>query len=239
MRAFEARVGEGSPVPLAYYHETGEMADTLRAARAVMGGQLGHVGIVGLGTGSFLCHRQAGETWAVYEIDKAVIDVASNPAYFRFISDCGPETRMVLGDARLTLEAEPDKKFDYLLIDAFSSDSIPVHLMTREAVALFFSKLGPNGMLALHISNRYLELASVLAAIAQTDGYAIRIAEHGSGEGETRPDQVFGSEVVVLARNEADFGPILDSERWTNCQRRPDHTLDGRLFEHRRRDHPL
>ncbi|WP_305988028.1 fused MFS/spermidine synthase [Roseibium sp. MMSF_3544] len=214
MSAFDAETGKGSPVPLAYYHETGEMADTLRAAREGAGGPLGQIGIVGLGTGSFLCHRQDGETWTVYEIDKAVIDVASNPAYFRFISDCGPETRMVLGDARLTLEAEPDRKFDYLLIDAFSSDSIPVHLMTREAIDLFFSKLSADGVLALHISNRYLELASVLAAIAETDGYVIRFAKRGTTKGEERPDQVFESDVVVLARDEADLGTILENPRW-------------------------
>lgn len=214
MSAFDPEIGEGSPEPLAYYHETGEMAATLHAARASAGGDLGHVGVVGLGTGSFLCHRAPGETWTVYEIDKSVIDVASNPSYFRFISDCGPDTKMVLGDARLTLEAEPDSKFDYLLIDAFSSDSIPVHLMTREAIDLFFSKIGENGLLAMHISNRYLELASVLAAIAELDGYAIRFASHKPGDRQERPDQVFASNVMVFARDEADLGPLLDNERW-------------------------
>ncbi|MET1413823.1 fused MFS/spermidine synthase [Roseibium sp. HPY-6] len=218
MSAFDAEVGKGSPEPLAYYHETGEMADTLRAARASAGTGMGHVGVVGLGTGSFLCHSLPGETWTVYEIDRSVIDVASNPAYFRFISDCGPDTKMVLGDARLTLEAEPDGKFDYLLIDAFSSDSIPVHLMTREAIALFFSKIEENGLLALHISNRYLELASVLAAIAEADGYSIRFAEHGAIEGETRPDQVFAANVMVFARDEADLGPLLDNPRWNEVR---------------------
>nr|WP_319385908.1 fused MFS/spermidine synthase [uncultured Roseibium sp.] len=214
MNAFEPEIGEGSPEPLAYYHETGEMAATLHAARASAGGALGQVGVVGLGTGSFLCHRNASETWTVYEIDKSVIDVASNPTYFRFISDCGPNTKMVLGDARLTLDAEPDGKFDYLLIDAFSSDSIPVHLMTREAINLFFSKIGQNGLLAMHISNRYLELASVLAAIAETDGYAIRFASYGEDESPDRPEQVFKANVMVFARDEADLGPLLDDSRW-------------------------
>ena len=214
MSAFEAETGNGSPEPLAYYHETGEMAATLHAARASAGNALGHVGVVGLGTGSFLCHRNPGETWTVYEIDKSVIDVASNPSYFRFISDCGPDTKMVLGDARLTLEAEPDSKFDYLLIDAFSSDSIPVHLMTREAINLFFSKIGDNGLLAMHISNRYLELASVLAAIAENDGYAIRYASYTSDENQDRPEQVFKANVMVFAREEAELGPLLDDGRW-------------------------
>ncbi|MEL7529412.1 MAG: fused MFS/spermidine synthase, partial [Pseudomonadota bacterium] len=214
MNAFEPEIGKGSPEPLAYYHESGEMAATLHAARASAGTGLGHVGIVGLGTGSFLCHRNAGETWTVYEIDKSVIDVASNPSYFRFISDCGPDTKMVLGDARLTLNAERDGKFDYLLIDAFSSDSIPVHLMTREAIRLFFSKVGENGLLAMHISNRYLELASVLAAIAETDGYAIRYASYAADENQDRPDQVFKANVMVFARKEAGLGPLLDDGRW-------------------------
>ncbi len=214
MDAFGPEPGTGRPEPLAYYHVTGEMMDTLTAARAVTGGPLGRAAVVGLGTGSLLCHRDPAEIWTVYEIDQAVIDVASNPAYFRFVSDCAPDTKMVLGDARLTLESEPDGQLDYLLIDAFSSDSIPVHLMTREAIALFFSKLSDNGLLALHISNRYLELASVLAAIADQDGYVIRYAQFDKSKADTKPDQVFGANVAVLARHEADFGPLLANPRW-------------------------
>ncbi len=212
--AFEAEVGQGTPEPLAYYHVSGEMADTLRAARDNSGGTLSHAGIVGLGTGSFLCHRQDGESWTVYEIDKAVIDVASNPSYFRFVSDCGSGMEMVLGDARLTLNDAADDMFDYLLIDAFSSDAIPVHLMTREAIALYLAKLAPHGILALHISNRHLELASVLAAIAEQDGYAIRFAESGRDENVARPDQVYGSDVVALARHEIHLAPLLSDPRW-------------------------
>jgi spermidine synthase len=152
------------------------MAAALSPMQERRGGAMSLVCADGLGTGSIICHAAPGEAWTFYEIDRIVVDAARDPALFSFMPECGPDVPVVIGDARLTLADEPDGAFDFLLIDAFSSDSIPAHLMTREAVLLYRSKLAPDGMLVFHISNRYLELEGVLAAIAADVGLEIRSA---------------------------------------------------------------
>jgi spermidine synthase len=207
----------GAPEPLAYYHSSGALADSLfaaqelwaKAARSVAP----HVGIVGLGTGSMLCHRKDGERWTNYEIDKAVVDAAANPKLFRFISECGMGDPIIIGDARLKLADEPAGTFDYLQIDAFSSDAIPAHLLTRQAFDLYFSRLAPSGMLAIHISNRYLEIASILQAIAAEGGYDARIrTSRPTPEQEMR--RVHASTVVVMARNEQALARLATDQEW-------------------------
>lgn len=201
------------PVPLSYYHETGGIARALKAAQAAHGGAVGRAGAVGLGTGSVLCHAAPGEEWISYEIDRSVVDAARDPRLFRFIPDCAPGAPIVIGDARITLAEEPDGGFDFLLIDAFSSDAIPVHLMTREAVALYMRKLAANGMLVMHISNRYLELASVLAAVAEVEGLEIRAGVFGKPEGGD--DYVLASHVAVMARTTEGLGSIAHDPDWS------------------------
>ncbi len=121
------------------------------------------IGIVGLGAGTLSCYTKAQQTWTFYELDPLVVDIASNPKYFTYISQCNPKMTMKVGDARLSLEKEPDHKFDLFIIDAFSSDSIPTHLLTQEAIKLYFKKIKPGGILALHITNRHLALKKVLS----------------------------------------------------------------------------
>jgi len=202
------------PEPLTYYHETGGMAAALRATQNRLGGTLKTGGIVGLGTGSLLCHTKSGETWTVFEIDAGVVRTASDPALFSFVPECGSNARIVVGDARLTLKDEPNGQFDYLLIDAFSSDSIPVHLITSEAIGLYFDKISDDGLLVLHISNRHMELKSVLAAIAQEGGWQIRAGRFNAPKAEDGPNFILDSIVVAMAREDAHFGEILGDERW-------------------------
>ena len=156
-----------TPTPATYYYPGGPMVKGIDAARVASGKlETGLVaGVVGLGAGSLACSTRAGESWRFYEIDPVVVKVARDPKRFTFLSRCRPDADIVLGDARLTLTREPAGKFDYLLIDAFSSDAVPVHLLTVEALQLYFDKLAPNGILAMHVSNRHLDLAEVLAAV--------------------------------------------------------------------------
>jgi hypothetical protein len=121
------------------------------------------IGIVGLGAGTLTCYTKGQQDWTFYELDPLVVDIASNPTYFTYISQCNPKMAIKVGDARLSLEKEPNHKFDLFVIDAFSSDSIPTHLLTQEAIKLYFDKLKPDGILALHITNRHLALKNVLA----------------------------------------------------------------------------
>jgi hypothetical protein len=145
--------------------------------------------------------------------------MARDPSYFRYITQCAPDVPIVLGDARLTL-AQSQDKYDLIILDAFSSDAIPIHLMTREAMALYVKKLAPNGMVVMHLSNRHLELASVAAGIAQANGLIARVKD-GGDEGADDEENKYTSTVAAAARSEADFGPLAKSESWAVTQPDP------------------
>ena len=205
------------PEPLTYYHRTGGIANSLFAAQQKWAlsplGRNANIGVVGLGTGSMFCHRKPNENWTYFEIDKAVVSAASDPSIFQFVHDCGQNDPIVLGDARLKLLDQPDRKFDYLLVDAFSSDAIPVHLMTVEAFKMYFSKMTDDGILVIHISNRYAELASVIQAVAKTNGYTGRFGSFNFDNSKIS-DYIIPSNVVVLAKTEAALGRIADDPKW-------------------------
>ena len=127
-------------------------------------GEKGRYGVVGLGTGSLSCYAKEGERWRIFEIDPVVIGISSNPRNFSFLANCQPNPDIVVGDARLTLAKEPSGSFDLIIVDAFSSDAIPIHMLTADAMKMYADKLKPEGVVVLHISNRYLDLDSVLGA---------------------------------------------------------------------------
>jgi hypothetical protein len=215
---------DGTPVsgplaPQTYYYPGGPFAEAIAAARAAHSGSLDHVAVVGLGTGTLACHRKAREQWTFFEIDPEVIRIARDPRRFEFLSRCAPETPVVAGDARLTLEASPDR-YDLIVLDAFSSDTIPVHLLTREAVAGYLSKLSPHGVIVAHISNRHLDLAPVIANIAQSHGLVAFLREDNSA-GDLMTTFKANARLAVLAREPADTGSIAGS--WTPL--RPDQSF--------------
>ena len=153
---------KGRPHALTYYSPEGGMARALLGTQARL--QNGVYRIVGLGTGSLACYSRPGEDWAYYEIDRDVIKVARDPNQFTFLPNCVPDMKMIEGDARITLAHGPAEKADYFLVDAFSSDSIPIHLITTEAMKLYFSHLKDDGVLVMHVTNRYMDLVPVVAA---------------------------------------------------------------------------
>ncbi len=152
--------------PGTYYYPGSPMAAAVKIVQARLDadGELGRFGIVGLGAGSLSCYSRKHEAWRFFEIDPIVVDIAAKSNHFTFLANCQPKLDAVIGDARLTLAKEPDKSFDLIIVDAFTSDAVPVHLMTAEALQLYASKLTDNGVVVLHISNRYLDLDSVLGA---------------------------------------------------------------------------
>ena len=150
-----------TPVPATYYHPKGPMAQGVGAARNLAKGGPLHVGVVGLGAGSLACYAEKSDAWRFFEIDPVVAKIARDTSSFNFLARCQPKSDIVLGDARLTLGKEANASYDYLVVDAFSSDSVPVHLLTREAFGLYLEKLKPDGILAIHLSNKHLELVSV------------------------------------------------------------------------------
>jgi hypothetical protein len=199
------------PEPLTYYYRGGPIAESIEAVRTARGG-LRSVAAVGLGTGSLACHKRAGENWTFYEIDPDVVRIARDPKFFNFLSTCAPGLPIVLGDARLTLAAAPER-YDLIILDAFSSDAIPVHLLTREALAGYLARLAEGGALVLHISNRHMELGKVVAAIAATEGLVTYSKQ------DNRPDRVptdykMNAIVAVLARRAADLGELPGRPGW-------------------------
>jgi len=177
------REGEGLPsdidpdTPLTYYHRDGPVGDLFRETFAAKP-KGSTIGMVGLGAGSVSAYIGADRALTFYEIDPKMVKLVEEPNYFGYVDSArrrGGKIDIVLGDARLTLAKEPAKKFDLLMIDAFSSDAIPIHLMTEEALAMYVDKLSDDGLLAFHISNRYLSLDPVLAAMAQKLGLSCRI----------------------------------------------------------------
>ena len=163
-----------SRMPLTYYAPESGVGLAMRAVPALFG-EDARIGIVGLGTGSLVCYAAPLEDWTVFEIDPLMVELATDPAVFSFVSQCKPDIRIVVGDARLKLNDEPDGRFDLLAVDAFSSDAIPLHLLTREAFETYMRTLSRDGVMLVHISNRFLDLEPVVAAIARDLGYTARI----------------------------------------------------------------
>lgn len=156
--------------PSTYYYPESPMAKTVDTMRELVtaAGRKPRVGVIGLGSGSLACHAQEGERWTFFEIDPVMIDLSTKSEMFTYMENCQPNADIVIGDARLTLNKQPNGSFDLIIVDAFSSDAVPVHLMTAEALKMYLDKLKPEGVALLHISNRYLDLDAVLSATAPT-----------------------------------------------------------------------
>lgn len=206
--------------PLAYYTRSGPAGTILRALQAkTLYGRNGEVrkplwAVVGLGAGAMACYLEPGESLTYYEIDPTVNRIASNPRYFTFLSQCAPAARIVLGDARLKLRYAPDGSYDLIVLDAFNGDTIPMHLMTREALELYLRKLAPGGMIAFHISNLYLDLAPTLGRLARDAGLACLEADD-TGVTQAQIDAgKLPSKWLVMARNRAGLGALATDPDW-------------------------
>jgi len=203
----------GKPPMITYYHLNSPMGVTVKAERERVAGPI-KVAVVGLGTGTFACFAEPGDSFKFYEIDASVEKLARDPNHFRYITECAPDVPVVLGDARLTLARSSDT-YDLIVLDAFSSDAIPIHLMTREAMATYLSRLAPGGIVLMHVSNRHLELASVVAGIAHANGLVSMVNNRAARDDEDDAKYVFTSTVVISAREEKDFASLLDDKDWT------------------------
>jgi hypothetical protein len=206
--AEEAR-GTARPEPLTYYSRGGPLAAGIAHERARKGAL--SVGIVGLGTGALACYSAPGDDWTFYEIDPAVIRIARDSRYFKFLASCAPGAGISQGDARLNLASEPDGRFDVLVIDAFSSDAIPVHLLTQEALRLYGRKTAADGVILLHISNNFVELGSVVAAGAAAESMAAVRLFHTWPTAEFGNRMATASDVVALSRRPESLQPYLDT----------------------------
>jgi hypothetical protein len=193
--------------PLTYYHREGPIGQVFETFS-------GHeVAVVGLGTGSMAGYAKPGEHWTFFEIDPVVVRIASDPRYFTFLKDSPGTVSVVLGDARLKLEDALDGQYDLIVLDAFNSDAIPVHLVTKEALELYLAKLADNGIIAFHVSNRYLDLETILGDLALDAGLFSLVQEMKMGEAD-QDEFKRNSTWVVMAREAGDLKGLADDPRW-------------------------
>jgi SAM-dependent methyltransferase len=200
-------------VPLTYYHPDGPVGSLFRAFQGVGETPEGvQIAAVGLGTGSLMAYARDGEWWEFFELDPTVARIAEDSAYFTFLENARAEYQIVLGDARLSME-EREGNYDFIVVDAFSSDAIPVHLLTREAIQLYRRQLRPGGWIAFHTSNRYAEFSTVLADLASEAGV---FAFEGTDEiGDSLVGR-YPSRWVLFAENSTDprIELLLSDSRW-------------------------
>jgi hypothetical protein len=210
--------------PLTYYHRLGPIGTLLTAWTGRS--EIERVGVAGLGVGTLAAYQPAGAYWTFFEIDQTVVDIAQNPALYTYLADARGRIDTVIGDARLSIAAVPDGSFGMLILDAFSSDAVPTHLLTREAITMYLGKLRPHGLLVFHLSNRYVALepeiggtaaALGLTALAWLDIATAAEAQLGKGS----------SHWLVAARDAADLAPLRGDARWRPAARGAGWTDDA------------
>ncbi len=198
--------------PIAYYSRTGPLGQFFEALAEP--GVLRHVAVVGLGAGTISCYAAPGQEWTYFEIDPIVVQCARDPRFFTYLRNCPADLKVVLGDGRLSLASVPDAAFDVLVLDAYNSDSLPVHLLTREAVQLYLRKLAPKGVLVFHISNRYLDLEPILGSLAREAGvYCLVRSDLAISQTEIDLGKA-SSRYLIMMRNKTDLRSISSDERW-------------------------
>lgn len=198
--------------PLSYYGLRGPLGDIVGAAR--LSGRPLRLGVVGLGTGTVACYARPGDTITYYEIDPLIVTIAHDRRLFTYLSRCAPDARMVLGDARLSLGGDSAATYDVLVLDAFSSDAIPVHLLTREALRVYMARLAPGGVLAVHVSNRYLNLRPAVAALVADAGLVAMLGEDRRPTAADRARMITASVWIAVARGEEVLEPLGMRSRW-------------------------
>ncbi|MFN7916291.1 MAG: fused MFS/spermidine synthase [Vicinamibacterales bacterium] len=200
--------------PLTYYSKEGPVGQLLEYVQKE--GSRKRFGVVGLGTASMAAYARPGETWTFFEINPVIERLARDPEYFTYLQDCAPQATVVIGDARLKLIEQPDAAFDIMVLDAFSSDAIPVHLITLEALQLYLRKLGPHGIMAVHISNRYMDLAPMLGSTARAGGLVSVVQTNVPAEYARKVSlEISPSRWVLVARDATDLAPLVQTGLWS------------------------
>jgi SAM-dependent methyltransferase len=197
--------------PTSYYAPASGIGQALIALPDIMGDGA-RVGIVGLGTGTLACYAKPDQHWVFYEIDRTVIRLARDPSKFSYLASCLPRVPVVLGDARLSLAAAAPGSLDLLALDAFSSDAVPIHLLTREAFDTYGRALGERGLLVVHISNRFLDLEPVIAAAAARGGWTAALLHDVVADDAY--DSAFRSSSVwvAMSRDPATVGKLINRD---------------------------
>ena len=203
--------------PLAYYHRTGPLGQLF----AAMDGsdRLKRIAVVGLGSGVISCYSRQGQQWTYYEIDPVVARLAQDTRFFTFLKDSEADVNIVLGDGRLSIQRAPDGFYDLFILDAYNSDSLPAHLLSREALKLYLRKLSPEGILLFHISNRYLDIEPVLANLAHDAGLYCAVQNDKAVSVPGLDMGKLSSKYAIMVQSIDDLGPLYFDSRWTPAKR--------------------
>jgi len=211
-----------------YYHRSGPIGRVFETFGATA--RFDRVALVGLGVGTLAAYGRPAQRFTVYELDPEVIRIASSAELFTFLSDSAAEIEFIAGDGRLSLTRAPDGAYGLIVADAFSSDAIPVHLLTREAVTLYLDKLREDGVLAIHITNRHLNLEPVVRAVAIALGLAGIVRTDGIHTQEEMLEGKYESTWALLARRPAALGPLWDDPAWRRLQAAPGTPTDDKYL---------
>ena len=196
--------------PLVYYHRSGPFGQAFERLPRLR--DVSDIGVIGLGVGSLGAYARPSQRWVFFEIDPAVERIARDQRYFHFLESCGSRCAVVLGDARLTL-GRFDRRFDAIVLDAFSSDSIPLHLLTREALDMYLQHLKPGGLLLFHVSNRYLRLGPALARVVQDRGLMSVEQEQPVSDADAETGKS-ASDWVVASSDRDSIGLLASDPKW-------------------------
>lgn len=202
---------ERNRVPLMYFSRSGPLGQIMATIPEELKQR---VAVVGLGAGTVACYADARQRWTFFEIDPEVVRIARDPRYFTYLRDCPAEVNVVLGDARLSLGANADGQFGLMILDAYNSDTIPLHLVTREALVLYARKLKPNGVLAFHITNRHFDLEPVFGALARDSGLSALCQTDFVTEEEAERTGKVASRWVVMAHDPLQLHALARDRRW-------------------------
>jgi spermidine synthase len=211
------RAHDNRDEPLSYYSRQGPVGDIFALANTHSDDARVRplrVAVVGLGGGAVAGYIQRGQQWTFYEIDPKVAQIAQDSRYFTFWNDAPTRPKLVLGDARLQLKSAPSASFDVILLDAYSSDTVPVHLLTREALALYLEKLAPGGIIAWHISNAHFDLEPVVGQLAQDARLVSLTRKDDHLSAGSRAQQIAPSQWAALARSPQALGHLRQTASW-------------------------
>jgi len=206
--------------PMTYFHRKGPIGDLFHALQGSTTAT--HIAVTGLGAGTLAAYAQAGQSLTYYEIDPAVVTIALDPRFFTYCDDAkrrGVDLRVVVGDGRLNMAQAPDGYYDLVFLDAFSSDSLPVHLITREAFELYLRKMSSDGVVAVNVSNRYLDIAPVLGNLAE-ELHLTGLHRHDEKDEDVVPGK-YGSHWIVLAKQRDRVGGLLENPEWEPIPKNP------------------
>jgi spermidine synthase len=198
--------------PLSYYHPSGPAGEAFRMVAKTH--PRAPVAVIGLGAGSLACYGSSGQRFTFYEIDPVVERIARDPRFFTYLRNCPAASDVTIGDARVSLSRAPDHYYGMFVLDAFSSDAIPIHLLTEEALRLYVSKLAPDGVLLFHISNRYFDLAPVLARLAATMNLSVFLREDLRLSDTEALAGKQPSRWVIMAARSAVLAPLRGEQQW-------------------------